>query len=866
MNKDMATIFSGEGDRTSFFKLFVEHGFRIVVPMLQREYAQGRENAKEIRTEFLKALYAYLVEGVPNRDLDFIYGNVTGNDFIPLDGQQRLTTLFLLHWYLSRITPDAALRAKFDAALLDAGRQHCRFAYKTRRSSQEFCDALMLHTVDFSHLLTVKDDVWQKGVSHESVKATIEDQNWFRLSWKYDPSIMAMLNMLDAIHGQFHGRADLFPRLMDTESPVITFLFMELDRYHLSDELYIKMNSRGKPLTDFENFKARYAEHIEGLQRKTGNSVTRNRKFTDGSIKSLPLDKYFAERIDNRWTNMLWAYRKDGKDDAAGDYGQVCDRCMANLIRVLLSLKYVESHPQCKGESDPVFSMLANQSGREPLSFLSLRDGDALSLEATVYLTDAMDILSKDDGKPVSLLAIDFRHCLPLSQVMEKILFSPRDLNYNDRAMMYAYLGYVMEYGADEGLNHWMRVVYNLTNAENNRIESAFELSNAIKSLKALLGNAPTILRHLAEGHAIDSFPSWLVEEERMKACLILRDNGAMWLDSILEVERHGYFNGQIGFILEFAGIWECFKAEHHLRWPTAEDSEYYGRFVKYSRDAQAVFAENYEHRINDADYCFERAVLFKGDYLPSNNLHYNLLSTNTVKNNVKRDFSWKRLLRLDKGAEATERRSLVKAVFDDPAFDYTAPNTSLKAVFDGKSTGEQWRDTLIKYPSAIERCEQGFISFFYGIEGCEGIFPMSKSRLSGYHVELYTWALYCELKNTPTEPFKEIGYEWKTVNDALPYLYWEGYTVDRRNHSMAIFAETNPDDWSLSRYLVEFWQDGTHKESEKLNALNNLLVSEGFCLSEDETFMFKYLEDMAAVTEYVPNLFKKLSAFISVH
>ncbi len=860
----MATIISGEGDRTSFFKLFVEHDFEIVIPILQREYVQGREDTKEIRTEFLKALYNYLNEGVPNRDLDFIYGNVTDKNFIPLDGQQRLTTLFLLHWYLSRITPDASLRNQFDTALLDTKKQHCRFTYKTRRSSQEFCDALILNTIDFSNLLKIKNDNDQKkGTSHESVKATIEDQNWFHLSWKYDPSIIAMLNMLDAIHEQFHGRADLFPKLIDTKSPIITFLFMELDKYHLSDELYIKMNSRGKPLTEFENFKARYTEHIERLLHKTGNAITRNREFKDGSIMPLSLDRYFAERIDNRWTNMLWAYRKNGEDDVVEDYGQMCDRCMANLIRMLLSLKYVENHPQIKGESDSIFSLLANQSGREPLSFLSLREGDALSLEASIYLTDAMDILAKDDGKPVNPLQTEFQHCMPIGMVMEKTLFSPRDLNYNDRTMMYAYLGYIMKYGFNEGVNHWMRIVHNLTNAENNRIESASELSNVIKSLKALLDNAPYILRHLAEGHSIEAFPSWLIEEERMKACLILRENGETWLASILETERHGYFNGQIGFVLEFAGIWEYFKKEHHLHWSTTEDNKYHERFVKYSMDAQAVFAKNYEHRINNANYRFERAVLFKGDYLPSNNLHYNLLSTNTVKNNVKRDFTWKRLLRLDKGEVATKRRSFVKAVFDDPTFDCNDSNNSLKVVFEGKSTGEQWRDTLIKYPSAIKYCGQGFISFFSGIEGYEGVLPMSTSRLSGYHIELYTWALYCELKSEPTAPFKKgIFYEWVKGNDELPYLYFDGYTVDGRNHRIAITAETNPDNWSLTKFCIKIRQYETHKKSNTLSILNNIFVSEGFCYSKDETFLFKYLDDMTTIIEYLPKLFKKLSTF----
>lgn len=44
---------------------------------------------------------SYLEEGMSHRDLDFVYGSSKRigdvTYFIPLDGQQRLTTLFLLH-------------------------------------------------------------------------------------------------------------------------------------------------------------------------------------------------------------------------------------------------------------------------------------------------------------------------------------------------------------------------------------------------------------------------------------------------------------------------------------------------------------------------------------------------------------------------------------------------------------------------------------------------------------------------------------------------------------------------------------------------------------------------------------------------
>ena len=112
------------GERLSFFKLFSKKGYKLVVPILQRDYAQGRlsEETQEVRNEFIEALYNYMEEGAPNRDLDFVYGTLRksrdseGKEticLIPLDGQQRLTTLFLLHWYLLQISDDEDLKKKF---------------------------------------------------------------------------------------------------------------------------------------------------------------------------------------------------------------------------------------------------------------------------------------------------------------------------------------------------------------------------------------------------------------------------------------------------------------------------------------------------------------------------------------------------------------------------------------------------------------------------------------------------------------------------------------------------------------------------------------------------------------------------------
>ena len=140
MSNDIKTP---SGERLSFYKLFSQKRYRISIPIIQRDYAQGRKTAKEVRNVFLEALDKYLAENKANRDLDFIYGSLDTNkksgitDFIPLDGQQRLTTLFLLHWYLCQISENTEKKAEFKSFLLSKDGKSM-FTYETRTSSSDF--------------------------------------------------------------------------------------------------------------------------------------------------------------------------------------------------------------------------------------------------------------------------------------------------------------------------------------------------------------------------------------------------------------------------------------------------------------------------------------------------------------------------------------------------------------------------------------------------------------------------------------------------------------------------------------------------------------------------------------------------------
>ena len=93
---------SNIGELTTFSRLLKKESV-IMIPKVQRDYAYGRQETKV--KEILDGMLTTMLNAVANDSVeifDFVYGgsfvkkNDNGAGLIPLDGQQRLTTLFLL--------------------------------------------------------------------------------------------------------------------------------------------------------------------------------------------------------------------------------------------------------------------------------------------------------------------------------------------------------------------------------------------------------------------------------------------------------------------------------------------------------------------------------------------------------------------------------------------------------------------------------------------------------------------------------------------------------------------------------------------------------------------------------------------------
>lgn len=217
---------------------------KIKVPMIQRDYVQGLKENESKLDRFLNALFE-AIKGTKQLSLDFVYGNITEDGtFEPIDGQQRLTTLALLNFYL------LCKKESVDEIIKKNTFNH--FTYATRQSAKNFCE--LLSKKEFIEYF--KREITTNSAPRPS--KIIEDYPKYFKEYDEDITILSMLGTLDKIHEKFNDE-----NLSSENITKITFHILPMNNFNLSDDLYIKMNGRGKQLSNFDNFKADYFKWLK---------------------------------------------------------------------------------------------------------------------------------------------------------------------------------------------------------------------------------------------------------------------------------------------------------------------------------------------------------------------------------------------------------------------------------------------------------------------------------------------------------------------------------------------------------------------------------------------------------------------------
>jgi len=455
--------------------------YSIEIPIIQRDYVQGRKKEEKVRGNFLNAIYEKL-ENKQELHLDFIYGVIKNKKFIPLDGQQRLTTLFLLHYYLSLISKENKFE-NFQKHLRDKN-NHIKFSYEVRDSSKEFCQQLIDKKVEL-----VKD---------KFISKIIEDENWFFSKWKQDPTIASMLIMLDNIQNIFK-QEDLY-ELLKTN---IKFSFLNPEELKIknSNELYIKMNSRGKPLNEFENFKSYFVSFLKDPEK----------------IK-----------FDNEWFDIFWKMKKDSlKTDNISENEIIIEK---DIFGAYLNF----------------FKNITAFYSKE------FNNVDIFKFDYKIKIdeiTKILDFLQTYKNNIVKELRPYEKFKINIFQDFISIDFSKAD--YEKRLRFYALIKFYIKIGEikdNENLfKQWIRVCLNIIN--NSIYNNIKDFNRDVNLIDELIGDLNNnFYKALSTSIYLNSNQ---FKEEKIKAALIYANSN--WEKNFIEAEKYLYLDGQIGFLIDFS-------------------------------------------------------------------------------------------------------------------------------------------------------------------------------------------------------------------------------------------------------------------------------------------------------------------------
>lgn len=725
-------------------KLVAEYRGGIRIPMIQRDYAQGRPSWANSRKRFLVDLKNALCEE-NLLHLDFVYGVEQEEDsipaFCPLDGQQRLTTLFLLHWYLA--ARDGCF-GDFQATFRTSGGDS-RFSYQVRPGGRSFFEALVNRAPDSLDCQQNMPSRW------------IHEQPWFRTIWMLDPTVSGALVMLDAIHAEFQDSAAGYRQLVNGGR--ITFQRFDLNAAGLHDDLYLRMNARGRPLSTFETFKARFGKHLEF-------------SFPDSSAlsqRSVGTAREFSDRIDTIWLDFIWERYGPGIDasvrSVSSDDTLSIDAAFINLFRAvaLVSLP----NEKVAGKDDPAVTFL---SKGEP-DYDDFEKGRWLGPLFTNHLICLLEALT--GAQAAQILALIDPPWFDRGSLLDRIVRHGVEGNlthYLQFAATVRFLAHhrmVLDETSVACFHDWMRVIRNLVINTEVRSDSFRKMLTSLDQLLEGSGDIQGFLAGLPEG--VTFFEHRQFSEERLKASLMLADSN--WRPLLNAAEDHDYFRGQIDFLLEFSGV----------NAPEGDPAHTQGQFSNYWRKAESMFdSGGLLHRV-EKDYLWERSLLAVGDYLLDCGSARSFLGGDRSSRT-----SWKRLLK--EGPNG--RRGHLKELWDRMASE------SLERIA-ADLPAVPWHRALIINPAAWAYCQQSLIRIEQREAKPPRIFLLSSRRRRASYAELFTFCLQ-EQESLKSNPSRFTPLEFKGLIDHTgsgddPHLLFQ-FQTSGNTHSIKLYCQHGND------------------------------------------------------------------------
>lgn len=562
----------------SFWQLLSRYA--IEIPAIQRDYVQGRgdEQSTSARTTMLDDIQAHLEQQTP-MSLNFIYGKVVQDEdcdkFIPIDGQQRLTTLYLIHWLALVAAVAKNPDGEYTLGLNNGAKTLGKFSYQTRQTSSDFF-------LQLSKPENIKEAAaWMVNQhSQATLSNHLQDKKWFRPDFMFDPTVNSVLNVLDDIKERFAQQDNLWPTLISGGCP-IQFSWLDVNDIDNDDDLYIKMNARGKQLSDFENIKAELEKKAQAL---------------------LHSDEFeaFCRKFDQEWTDFFWSFKGTLPIEKRPQY----DTRFMNFLNWFLWNQWAT---QASNQINTDYSMtgvsLSNTRYRSLDAYnkdLKLNECSDYYKQTLIRLERILDYVSGDN---------------PIQNILEIVEKTSDDGNvtYNTRMQLEAvtaYLDGVRRKGLqpeEQSWNAWIRVIRHLSDAAAmwQGYNTLGLYAKAVGMVEQYANHAEDLTAYLATFPGIEGFtPRDQIEEEEIKAWLLV--NAPQWSESLHHAETIPYFEGKIHFLLDFAGI-----TKENIK-ESAQNPEVLSIFNKYQALTDILFKQpDAKQLLIDV----RRALLTKGDY-----------------------------------------------------------------------------------------------------------------------------------------------------------------------------------------------------------------------------------------------------------
>ena len=681
--------------------------YHISIPKIQRDYAYGRENNKavqEIRVSLIDKIYTSLTSENNNEpiELNFIYGETSDGVFIPIDGQQRLTTLYLLHWFVFQKNKNANHLSVLKS-----------FSYETRDTSSRFCQRICETIFD---------------TNAPKLSLAIKNMSWFTGSFESDQTIQSMLVVIDCLQTVFQSVlawSILVDRLIGESCP-ITFLWLNLDKFQKTEDLYIKMNARGKLLTDFEIFKAK-------LQKSNVIVDLLEEDNEKSRIK-------FISKFNNRYSELFYQIF---------DHKPEYDKYLMDLIKEMIRNEYfcyVSKSGVSQNDYRLHYSEISQMTGNS--FFIFVEKGK--SYKNCPY---SKKVISDGISKIVTVLDIFYNNkpenithvSLPKKYFSEfELIKKIHENTYTDSIIRFAIFGYWVLFGyptTDEDTLtyvNWKRFVFNIVNNSDfggraaDTCEAFVMFSNILGKIASNGKNhLPDVIAGLTENDATAA-TRYSIKEEIIKAKLMLTNE--KWHASIIDAESY-FEDGQIGFLLDYAYD-DCAKEYN------------YDAFNNYYNVSKLILSETKRVHPKVDWKLIERALLCMPDKTASKTSFLIKQSNSStcwgfLKGNYKQllDNSFDRV-----------KRSIFGKLLNSISCDIPVEQ-SLKNIIENyvcTSNMEKWKEPFIK--QNLFDCNLGYYRFSDCLHLSDNntcVLMLTGTTVRAYSIELYTFLLFDRMKRS---------------------------------------------------------------------------------------------------------------------